>query len=323
MDITSKVTVSDIANFLQIPFKGDGNQFVTGLNEIHKVRSGDVTFVDIAKYYQKALQSAASIIIINQEVDVPTNKSILISENPFTDYNRLVNHYKIAEDVTDYASINNHYEGKNVIIGEGTQIHPGVVIGSYVTIGKNCKIYPNVVIYNHSIIGDNVIIHANTVIGADAFYYKNRGTHWEQLVSCGKVIIEDFVEIGASCTIDKGVSGDTIIKAHAKLDNHIHVGHGVEIGERTLIAAQVGIGGKTIIEEDVMIWGQVGITKDVTIGKKSILLAQSGVGKSLEGNQIYFGSPVGENRKMLRDMVHLRQIDELVKRIEKLEKQNK
>ena len=303
MKISTPITVAELAKFLNIPFKGNANLPVSGINEIHKVVPGDLTFVDLAKYYNKALNSAATTIIINKEVDFPEGKAILIAADPFAEYIKLVNHFKKEEK----PSLTNAFiKGEDVQIGEGTQIYPGVVIGSHVSIGKNCTIYPNAVLYDDTHIGDNVIIHANVVLGAHAFYYKGRGTHFDKMISCGRVIIENNVEIGAACTIDKGVSGDTIIGEGSKLDNHIHIGHGVVLGKCVLIAAQVGIGGKTIIEDNVVIWGQVGITKDVTIGKGAIILAQSGVGKSLEGGKVYFGSPAQENRKALKEMAFIR-----------------
>lgn len=315
MKLKKAVSVQELADFLKAPFKGNGNQLVTGINEIHKVENGDLTFVDVPKYYKKALTSAATIILINQEVEFPEGKSIIISDDPFRDYNKAVSFFKDEEKPSRNSADYSHIcKGDEVEIGEGTVIYPGVVLGSHIKIGKNCVIYPNTVIYDHTYIGDNVIIQANVVLGAHAFYFKNYKTHWEKMISCGRVIIENNVEIGASCTIDKGVSGDTVIGEGSKLDNHIHVGHGVVIGKRVLIAAQTGIGGKTTIEDEVMIWGQVGINKDVVIGKGAVLLAQSGVGKSLEGGKVYFGSPVQENRKALKDMAYVRRLDEIFER---------
>jgi len=279
---------------------------VSGLNEIHKVQAGDLTFVDIPKYYKKSFNSAATVILINQDVEFPAGKAILISENPFTDYNRLVTHFKPLETPSDYNKNGLYTTGKEVSIGKDTDIYPGVVIGSRVTIGNNCTIYPNVTIYEDTIIGDNVIIQANCVIGGHAFYFKNRKTHFEKLLSCGRVVIEDDVEMGASCTIDKGVSGDTVIGKGTKMDNHIHVGHGAIIGQRCLIAAQVGIGGKAIIEDEVTIWGQAGLTKDITIGKGAVISAQSGVSKSLPGGKTYFGTPAQEIFTAQRELAALR-----------------
>ncbi len=169
-------------------------------------------------------------------------------------------------------------------------------------------------IYDHTQIGDNVIIHAGTVLGADAFYFKRRKereVQYDKLESCGRVIIEDDVEIGAGCAIDKGVSGDTIIGKGSKLDNHIHIGHGAVIGKNCLFAGQVGIGGKAIIEDEVILWGQVGVSKDLTIGKGAIVYAQSGVGQTIEGGKVYFGSPVDDARTKMRELNWIRRIPEI------------
>jgi len=302
MDIKEPIRVKDAAKLLGLPFKGNGDLWITGINEIHKVRKGDLTFVDVPKYYKKALSSDANFIIINQDTEFPEGKAILISEDPFHDYNRFVTHF-MAEEKPQHIAFS---KGENVTIGNDVQIYPGVVLGRDITIGNGAVLYPNVVVYDNTIIGEDVIIHANTVIGGHAYYYKNRKSHYEKLISCGRVILEKGVEIGASCTIDKGVSGDTIIGEHTKLDNQVHVGHGVVIGKRCLIGAQVGIGGKTIIEDDVILWGQTGITKDVVIGKGAVVSAQSGVSKSLEGGKAYFGTPAQEIRKAQKEMAWVR-----------------
>ncbi|MEZ4888870.1 MAG: UDP-3-O-(3-hydroxymyristoyl)glucosamine N-acyltransferase [Chitinophagales bacterium] len=281
---------------------------IDGINEIHKVSEGDVTFVDHPKYYQKALQSAATVVIIDRaDVPNPLNRTLLLSKDPFADYVKLVQHFCPFIPMTSNIS-------STATIGDGTILQPNVTIGNDVTIGKNCVIHPNVVIYDHAIIGDNVVIHANTTIGADAFYYKNRGTHFDRMTSCGRVVIEDFVEVGANCTIDKGVSGDTVIGEHTKIDNLTHIAHGVIIGKRCLIAAQVGIAGKTTIEDEVTIWGQVGISKDLTIGKKAVISAKSGVSKSLEGGKWYFGVPAREGKKAHRELAALRMLPDFLKK---------
>jgi len=302
MELKTQISVKDAAALLGITYKGNGDLMITGINEIHKVRAGDLTFVDVQKYYKKALTSAANFIIINQDTEFPEGKAILISEDPFHDYNRLVSYF-MAEEKPHHIA---YSKGENVIVGKDVQIYPGVVLGRDISIGDGAVIYPNVVIYDNAIIGKNVIIHANTVIGGHAYYYKNRKDHYEKLISCGRVILENDVEIGASCTIDKGVSGDTVIGEHTKLDNQVHVGHGVIIGKRCLIGAQVGIGGKATIEDDVILWGQTGITKDVVIGKGAIISAQSGVSKSLEGGKAYFGTPAQEIRKAQKEMAWVR-----------------
>jgi len=307
MTLEQAVPVKWIAEFIEAKLTGNEEQLVTGLNEIHKVRKGDISFVDFEKYYNKCLQSPATIIIINKEVACPAGKTLLIHPDPFSAYVKLIKHFRPFEQA--YKAVSD-----SSIIGEGTHLQPGVFVGNHVRIGKNCLIHPNVTIYDHTVIGDNVIIHAGTVIGADAFYFKRRkerDVQYDKLESCGRVLIEDDVEIGACCTIDKGVSGDTIIGHGTKLDNHIHIGHGAVIGRNCLFAAQVGIGGKAIIEDEVILWGQVGVSKDLVIGKGAIVYAQSGVAASIEGGKVYFGSPVEDAKTKMKELNWIKRIPEI------------
>ncbi len=308
MKFDREYRLKEIATLLEVEHIGDDNFPVKGLNEIHVVTNGDIVFVDHPKYYDKALNSAATIVLINKVVKCPEGKTLLISDNPFSDFNKLINHFKPFEP-------SNKLHSDSSTIGEGTIIQPNVFIGNNVKIGKNCLIHPNVTIYEDTIIEDNVIIHANTVIGASAFYYKNRTDYFERLNSAGNVVIEDFVEIGASCTIDKGVTASTTIKKHTKIDNQIQIGHDTIIGERCLIASHTGIAGCCIIEDEVTIWGQVGMASGITIGSKAIIQAQSGVSKSLEGGKVYFGYPADEVRLKLKELAVIRKLPELIKKI--------
>lgn len=301
------VSIGWIAAFIDAELVGDPSMLAIGINEIHKVEAGDISFVDFEKYYNKCLRSAATFIIINKKVECPPGKALLICPDPFDAYVKIVKRFRPFEPACKMIS-------DTAIIAEGTHIQPGVFIGNHVSIGKNCIIHANVTIYDHTVIGDNVIIHAGTVIGADAFYYKRRKerqVQYDKMESCGMVIIEHDVEIGAGSAIDKGVSGDTIIGAGTKIDNHVHVGHGAVIGKNCLFAAQVGIGGKAVIGDGVILWGQVGVSKDLTIGKDAVVYAQSGVASSIEGGKVYFGSPVDEARKKMKELGWIRRIPEL------------
>ncbi len=311
MKFEKPVPVQWIAEFTGARLVGNTTQEATGINEIHKVTAGDISFVDFEKYYNACLTSAATVIIINKEVACPEGKTLLVTDEPFNAYVKLVKHFRPFEPA--YKMISD-----SAVIGVGTHIQPGVFVGNHVRIGSNCLIHPNVTIYDHCVIGDNVIIHAGCVLGADAFYYKrrkNEEVQYNKMDSCGRVVIEDDVEIGAGTTIDKGVSGDTIIGRGTKLDNHIHVGHGAVIGKNCLFAAQVGIGGKAIIEDDVILWGQVGVSKDLTIGKGAVVLAQSGVPASLEGGKTYFGSPVVDAKTKMRELGWIKRIPEMWEKI--------
>lgn len=301
-------SLQEIANLLQCEFIGDPNFPVSGMNEIHVVEPGDIVFVDHPKYYDKALQSAATIVLINKKVDCPEGKALLISDDPFRDFNTLTKHFRPFQATNVSIAL-------SATIGEGTVIQPNCFIGNNVTIGKNCLIHPNVTIYDHTVIGDNVMIHAGTILGADAFYYKKRPDGFDQLISGGRVVIQDNVGIGALCTIDKGVTGDTTIGAGTKLDNQVHVGHDTVIGKKCLIASQTGIAGCVIIEDEVTIWGQVGTTSGITIGAKAVIMGQTGVTKSVEGGKSYFGTPIEESREKLKQLANIKKIPEILNKL--------
>lgn len=292
-------TLQEIATIIQAKFVGNQDFPIIGINEIHRVENGDIVFVDHPKYYDKALQSKATVVLINKEVDCPEGKALLISNDPFRDF------VKIGQYFLPFQSSQKSVS-ETAEIGKNTIIQPNVFIGNNVRIGENCLIHSNVSIYDNTIIGNNVIIHSGTVLGADAFYYKNRSDYFDKLKSVGNIIIKDDVEIGANCTIDKGVTASTIIGKGSKLDNLIQIGHDTIIGKKCLIASQVGIAGCCIIEDEVSIWGQVGIAASLTIGKKANILAQSGISKSLEAGKTYFGSPAEESREMFKQLATLR-----------------
>lgn len=308
MKFTSPATLKDIATLIGARFAGAPDFPVTGINEIHMVEPGDLTFVDHPKYYSKALNSNATTIIINKEVEAPAGKALLISEHPFDDYVFLARHYRPFEKAVSNIS-------PSAIIGEGTIIQPGAFIGNHVVIGKNCLVHANASIYDHCILGDNVIIHSGAVIGADAYYYQRRPEGYKKLESCGRVILEDNVEIGALTSIDKGVSGDTIISFGTKMDNHVQVGHDTYIGKHCLIGSHSAIAGVTRIEDEVILWGSVLVNKDLVIGAKAVLLASSGTDKSLEGGKVYFGIPAVEARKRWRELSALSQLPDILRKL--------
>jgi len=307
MKFNDPLTLSEITNLVGAQYIGKSNFTITGINEIHMVEKGDITFVDHPKYYSKALNSAATTIIINKEVDCPEGKTLIIAEDPFKAYLMIVNKYRPFEPATAAISV-------SAQIGEGTQIQPGVFIGNHVTIGKNCIIHSNVSIYDHCKIGDNVIIHSGSVIGADAYYFQKRETGFVKFESCGKVIIKNKVEIGALCAIDKGVSGNTIIDEDTKIDNHCQVGHDTYIGKRCLIGSHAAIAGVTRIEDDVIIWGRVAVNKDLVIGKGAVVLATSAVDKSLDSGGTYFGIPAEPASKIWREKAALRALPEYMRK---------
>jgi len=307
MRFEKPVPVSWIAEFIGARIIGNSTATATGINEIHKVEEGDIVFVDHPKYYDKCINSAATTIIINKQADFPPGKTLLIADDPFEAYLKLVNHFRPFTPSMKMIS-------DSAIIGRGTIIMPNTYIGNHVVVGEECIIHPNVTILDNCILGKNVIIQAGTVIGSDAFYYNKKNTreiHYKKMNSCGRVVIEDFVEIGAGCTIDRGVSNDTVIGAGTKIDNLVHIGHDTEIGKNCLFAAQAGIAGASIIEDNVILWGQVGVSKTLTIGKDAELYAQSGAASSLEGGKAYFGSPAMEAKEKMKELVWIKRIPEM------------
>jgi UDP-3-O-[3-hydroxymyristoyl] glucosamine N-acyltransferase len=300
--------LKDIAAIIDCNYVGVDDYPVLGMNEIHVVEQGDVVFVDHPKYYDKALQSAATIILINKEVECPEGKALLISDDPFRDFNKLTQFFKPFKQSNTAIS-------EKAVIGEGTVIQPNCFVGHNVTIGKNCIIHANVTISDDTVIGDNVIVQSGTVLGGNAFYYKNRPEGFDQLLSGGRVVIENNVHIGVGCTIDRGVTGDTRIGEGSKLDNQIQVGHDTVIGKKCLIASQCGIAGCCIIEDEVTIWGQVGTNSGITIGKKAVIMGQTGVTKSVKGGKSYFGTPIEESRNKLKELALLRKLPHILEQL--------
>jgi UDP-3-O-[3-hydroxymyristoyl] glucosamine N-acyltransferase len=311
MQFPSPVSVQWLAEFLGAELVGDKNGHATGINEIHKVEKGDLVFVDHPKYYATCIQSAATFIIINKAVDIPAGKALLVVPQPFEAYLKIVRHFRPFEPATKMIS-------DSAVIGENTYVYPGAFIGHHVTIGRNCVIHPNTTIRDHCVIGNNVIIQSGTVIGSDAFYYntkKDRAVWYKRMESCGRVIIEDDVEIGAGCTIDRGVTHDTRIGSGTKMDNLVHIGHDTVLGRNCLLAGQVGIAGAVEIGNGVILWGQVGVSKTLAIGDNAVVYAQSGVKASLEGGKAYFGSPAEDASLKKRELVWIKRIPELWKKV--------
>jgi UDP-3-O-[3-hydroxymyristoyl] glucosamine N-acyltransferase len=311
MRFDKPVPLTEIAQLINAVLIGNTTAAASGINEIHRVEEGDLVFVDHPKYYSKCIHSAATFIIINKETDFPPHKALLLVDDPFEAYQTIVRHYRPFRPLTGAIS-------NTARIGEGTVIMHGAVIGNEVEIGSNTIIHPNVVIMDHCLIGSNVVIQAGTVVGSDAFYYnrkKDREVQYKKMLSGGRVVIEDDVEIGANCTIDRGVSADTIIGKGSRLDNLIHIGHDTIIGRNCLIAAQTGIAGATELKDEVILWGQVGVSKTLTIGRGAEVYAQSGVPGDLEGGKKYFGSPVEDAMEKKKERVWIKRIPLLWEKI--------
>jgi UDP-3-O-[3-hydroxymyristoyl] glucosamine N-acyltransferase len=302
MTFNQPIPIRQIASKIKAEIIGDDTLKALGINEIHQVRAGDITFSDVRKYFDAALKSKATFLILNEKVEhVPEGKVVLLHPHPFEAYDSIVREHRpfdpLSMEVADSS-----------VVHESVILEPNVVIGNHVRIGVGCYIQANAVIHDYTRIGKNCQIGAGTIIGTDAFYFKKNGDSFKKWRSGGRVVIEDNVDIGAGCTINKGVSGDTFIGAGTKIDCQVHIGHDAYIGKNCLIAAQAGISGNTIIEDEVVIYGQVGIAQNLTIGSKAVILAKSGVSKDLEGGKAYFGYPAQEAREAYKELARLRQL---------------
>jgi UDP-3-O-[3-hydroxymyristoyl] glucosamine N-acyltransferase len=302
MKFTNPIPIKDISAKYNAEILGDSSLNVLGINEIHQVKEGDITFSDVKKYFDKALKSKATFIILNEKVEViPEGKVVLVHPNPFEAYDGIVREHRpfdpLSIEVADSS-----------VLHPSVILEPNVVIGNHVRIGVGTYIQANAVIHDYTVIGKNCQIGAGAIIGTDAFYFKRNTEGYKKWRSGGRVLIEDNVDIGAGCTINKGVSSNTTIGAGTKLDAQVHIGHDVTIGKNCLFAAQVGIGGNTTIEDEVILYGQVGVAQNLRIGTHAIVLAKSGVSKNLEGGKTYFGYPAQEVKEAYKDLAIIRQL---------------
>jgi UDP-3-O-[3-hydroxymyristoyl] glucosamine N-acyltransferase len=314
MQFPSPVSAKWIADFINAEIAGNENSFATGINEIHKVSEGDIVFVDHPKYYDTCLNSAATFIIINKKTAIPARKTLFITDDPFDAYSKIIQHFRPFTPSDKMIS-------DTAVTGKNTIIMQNVFLGNHVVIGDNCIIHPNVSIYDYTVIGNNVEIHSGAVIGSDAFYLntkKNRNTWYKKMPSCGNVVIEDNVEIGANCTIDRGVSSETRIGMGTKFDNLVHIGHEVVIGKNCILAAQVGIAGGTILGDGVILWGQVGVNKTITIGDNAVVMGQAGITSSIEGNKTYWGTPIQEFFSKRKELVLIKRLPEIWEKVKRL-----
>ncbi|MDR1973987.1 MAG: UDP-3-O-(3-hydroxymyristoyl)glucosamine N-acyltransferase [Bacteroidales bacterium] len=325
MKFEKHISLKEIVSILgDVTIKGNTDLILTGMNEVHVVEKNEITFVDLAKYYDKALNSNASVIIIDRDdIEIPNGKALIISKDPFRDFNKLTLYFRPFVSYREGLRSTERFPGATIAptaeIGEGTIIQPNVFVGNFVKIGKNCVIHANTTINDYSILGNNVIIQPNVSIGGDACYFQRKDPEgaFRKFESSGRTVIEDDVEIGALCAIDRGVSTDTIIGQGTKMDNFVQIGHDTRIGKHCLVGSHCAIAGVTTIEDNVVLWANVMVNKDIVIGKGAVVLATSAVDKSIEGGKTYFGAPAIEMMKKWRELVALRQLPDILEKLSK------
>jgi UDP-3-O-[3-hydroxymyristoyl] glucosamine N-acyltransferase len=329
--------LADIAEFLRGELSGDPDIEITGVAKIEDAREGDLTFVANPKYLKFLKSTKASAVIISQTEEAVSVPHIRLND-PYIGFLQVLERFypPIQPDFGGFhptaiieksAQIGQNvqigpfvYLGHNVFIGDNTSIYPGCIILDDVRIGNNCRLYPNVSIREKCILKNNIIVHNGTVIGSDGFGFAPDGEQYKKIPQMGHVLIEDDVEIGANCTIDRATLGYTHIQKGSKLDNQIQIAHNVVVGENTVIAAQTGISGSTKIGTHVTIAGQVGIVGHVKINDKAVLAAKSGISKDVPEGEIWFGYPAQPIMRQKKVEASLRHLPELAKKVSQLER---
>lgn len=317
MRLPSPISISDLLDIIQadVTVKGDPTNMICGINEIHSVEKGDLSFVDNEKYYDRVLKSNATVILIDKDTECPEGKTLLITADPLQAYLKAVRKYISFHPQTEMIH-------PSAQIGEGTIIQPGTFVGENVVIGKNCLIHSNVSIYANSVIGDNVIIQSGCVIGGDACYFQKRKDGWLKLDSCGRTIIGNDVEIGCLVCIDRGVSGDTTIGDGCKFDNFVQIGHDTIVGKHCLFGSQCAIAGCSVLGDECVIWAKSVVNKDLHIANRTVIYALSAVDKNvMEEGQTLFGMPAIEANKKWREMVYHRQLPNLFEEVKQLKQE--
>ena len=330
-------TLGELAQLVEGELLGDPEFKITGVAGLEEARSNEISFVVGPKYVNKAHQSKAGALIVPPKLKA-FEKPLIISENPYLGFAKILKlfakeqrtavpgvstkaHLGASVALGDEVSIHPQvYIGDNTVVGDRVTLHPGVYVGSDVHIGDDTVLHPNATVLARCIIGKRVIIHSGTVVGSDGFGFAQDGNGHFKIPQVGIVQIDDDVEIGANCTIDRGTMGRTWIQRGVKIDNLVQVAHNVVIGEDSIIIAQVGISGSTKIGKNVILAGQVGVTGHLEIGDSVRVGAQSGIAKSIPAGQTVSGSPAIDHRDWLKNCNILRRLPELRKKIMDLEK---
>ncbi len=337
-------SAEQIAGILEGKIVGNPQEKISGLSKIEEGKPGTLSFLSNPKYEEFIYNTKASIVIVNDSFEpqkpVLDSCTMIKVENAYTAFAKLLDLYNQAIEkqpkIEEYAYISKtaqigkdafigHYAyiSDGVEIGDNTHIYPNTVVGDNVKIGNNVRIHPNVTIYRDCVIGDNCTIHSGAVIGADGFgFAPNSENNYQKVPQIGNVILESHVEIGANTCVDRATLGSTIIKKGVKLDNMVQIGHNVEVGDNTVIAAQTGVAGSAKLGKNMMVGGQVGIVGHIQLANGTMIGAQSGVPKTIkkEGTML-LGSPAYEADDYKKSYMGFRRLPQILDRLRALEEE--
>ena len=335
-----EITAKQIADLLQGKLEGNENATINSFAKIEEGKEGAISFLSNPKYTHYLYETKSSVVLVNEDLELrhEVKPTLIRVKNAYESIAQLLQLYDSMKSakkgvhplacIDSTAKIGKEcyvgafaYIGENVTIGDNVQVYPHAVIENNAKIGNKCILYPNVSIYHDCVIGNNVIIHSGTVIGADGFGFAPKDDGYDKIPQIGNVVIEDDVEIGANSCVDRSTMGQTIIHKGVKLDNLVQIAHNVEVGENTVMSAQVGVAGSTKIGEWCMFGGQVGFAGHITIGDKTVVAAQSGINSSIKGNQTIMGSPAFDYHNYLRSSVIFQKLPDMRKQIEALQKE--
>ncbi len=336
-----KFTAKDIAGLLSGKVDGDPDVVIDKITRIEEGVPGSLSFLANPKYRQYIYTTEASAVIVNNDFvpEQSVNCTLIRVEDAYSAFAKVLEAYNqvkhqrtgISEQafIAESASIGKDtyigpfvFVGENVIIGDGVKIYPNTSIADNVSIGDNTLIYSGVSIYDGSVIGQACIFHSGVVIGSDGFgFAPQEDNNYKKIAQIGNVVIEDDVEIGSNTTIDRATVGSTIIRKGVKLDNLVMIAHNVEIGEHTVIAAQAGISGSTKIGKNCIIAGQAGLIGHLKIADNVTIGAQAGISNNFKEGSIVLGSPAFDVKRYRKAYIHFRNLDKIVERIDKLEKE--
>lgn len=325
-------TAEQIANVIGGRVEGNKDAKVHTFAKIEEGTEGAISFLSNPKYTHYLYDTKSSIVIVNEDVELEkdVDATLIRVKNAYESIAKLLQIYEASKPkktgvapqayIAPSAKLGNNcyvgpfaYVGEGAEIGDGCQIYPHAVIGDNVKVGTNCIFYPNTTIYQGCKIGNNVTIHAGSVIGADGFGFAPGADGYDKIPQIGIVVIEDNVEIGANTCVDRSTMGATVVHKGVKLDNLVQVAHNVEIGENTVMSAQVGIAGSTKVGSWCMFGGQVGLAGHITIGDKTFLGAQSGVPGSLKGGEELIGTPPMNPRAYFKSQAIFRRLPDMYK----------
>ena len=333
-------TARQIAQVINGEIIGNENVTVNSFSKIEEGKPGSISFLANPKYTHYIYNTEASIVLIDKNaiLEKPVETTLIKVDNAYECIAKLLQMYEATKPkktgidplafVSTNAKIGKNcyigafaYVGDNVSIGDNTQIYPHTTICENTTIGESCTLYPNVTVYHGSLIGDRVILHAGSVIGSDGFGFAPSTNGYDKIPQIGVVTIENDVEIGANTCIDRSTMGSTYIRKGVKLDNLVQIAHNTDIGENTVMSAQVGVAGSTKVGQWCMFGGQVGLAGHIVIGNKVFLGAQSGVPGNIKDNQQLIGTPPMKQRPYFKSQAVFRRLPELYKQINYLQKQ--